>query len=82
MSKALFASVSLIALGVAIILFEGLVANNRVTFHPCAPGVICDFVVAQDPISIGIFPVIAGAVMFGFHKAMKGTKILDSKQET
>ncbi len=70
MSKLLPASVSLIAIGIAITLFEGLVANNRANFHPCSPGIICDFVVAQDPISIGIFPVIAGVIALGFHRIL------------
>ena len=35
----------------------------------------------QDPFSIGVFPVIAGAMMLGLQKAMKRTKILDSTQE-
>jgi hypothetical protein len=35
---------------------------------------ICDFVIIQDPISIGIFPVIAGAIMFGLHKVLQKPK--------
>lgn len=81
MSKLLLVPVSLFALGIGIILFEGLVANNHANFHPCSRDMICDFVVAQDPISIGVFPVIVGAIMFGLQKAMKRTKILDSIQE-
>lgn len=74
MSKLLLASVLLIALGIAIILFEGLVANNHANFHPCSPGLICDFVVVQDEFSIGVFPVIAGLLTLGCHGSLSRSK--------
>ena len=80
MGKFRLVAVSLVALGVAIVMFEGLVANNRANFHPCSPGIICDFVVAQDPISIGVFSVISGAIMLGFHNPMKRKNSLNSTQ--
>ena len=75
MSKLLLVSVSLFALGMAIVLFEGLVANNHADFHSCGSGIMCDFVINQYELSIGIFLVIAGGIMFGFNKAMKRKEI-------
>lgn len=79
-SNLLLISVPFVALGVAITVFEALVANNHANFHPCSQDTICDLVVVQDPLSIGLFPVIAGAIMIGLQKALKGKQILDSTQ--
>ena len=76
MSKFLLISLSLFALGIATVLFEGLIANNHANFHPCGSGMICDFIIIQDEISIGIFLVIAGGIMLGIRKAMKRKKII------
>ncbi|MGH9993023.1 MAG: hypothetical protein ACREBU_03950 [Nitrososphaera sp.] len=78
MEKLLLVSVSLFSLGISIILFEQLVANNKDNFHPCPPELICDYFVGHDQISIGIFPAIVGAMILGLQRVMTRSKRLPS----
>jgi hypothetical protein len=62
----LLMTASLLTLGIAAILFEELVLNNKTNFHPCPADMICEFGVPTE-FYLGLFPAIAGVVMLGIQ---------------
>lgn|GEM_PF-6189157 len=77
----LLIAISLLTLGIAMILFEGMVLNNKTNFHPCPADLICEFLVPTE-FYFGLFPAIAGVVMLGIHRVNSGRRILDSQSES
>ncbi|HEY7733549.1 MAG TPA: hypothetical protein VIB07_02030 [Nitrososphaera sp.] len=69
----LLIAISLLTLGITIILFEGLVLNNKTNFHPCPADLICEFLVPTE-FYFGLFPAIAGVVMLGIHRVISGRR--------
>jgi len=74
-------AISLFALGIAMLLFEGLVANNRAKFVPSCPAYIhCDYLSVPTEVYFGLFPAIAGAILLGIHKATRRRMALGAPQ--
>ena len=68
MSKLQLLGSSLLALGIAVVLFVGLVLYNKTNFHLCPPDNFCDYPVIPPEVYFGVLPVVAGLIMLGFHR--------------
>ncbi|HEY7734788.1 MAG TPA: hypothetical protein VIB07_08355 [Nitrososphaera sp.] len=71
---------SLLALGIAMILFEGVALNNRTNFHPCPADFWCDYLSDPPEVYAGVFPAIVGALILGISRSRNQERNLDPRQ--